>query len=116
MGKLLELYVSAGNCTLIEVAGCKRTERLKGAYSPQSAQDVARSILETEEGFAGTVRIIDTTGTVCRSGEMTVTLAQLQQWAANGGGSAPNPGSQFRHQRDTRADEARRAMGCHLMA
>lgn len=116
MGKLLELYVSGESCTLIEVAGCKRIERLKGAYSPQSAQDVARSILESEDGFAGTLRIIDSTRTVCRGGEMTVTLAQLQQWAANGGGSAPNPGSQFRHQHDTRAAEARRAMGCHLMA
>lgn len=116
MGKTLELYVSNGRCTLIEVDGARRTERLNGGYDAQSAQNVARNILESEQGFTGSLRIIDTTGTVCRSGEMTVTLEQLQLWAANRGGSAPNPGSQFRHAHDTRAEEARRAMGCHLMA
>ena len=112
MGKTLELYIGYGNCTLIEVDGARRLDRLKGAYTAAQAQQEARRILETEDDFTPSLRIIDPTRTVCRGGEMVITLHQMQVWESNGGGAAPC--DEFRRLPDIAVSEARRNLGCHL--
>lgn len=109
MHKRLELYVNHDGAVLIEVDGMRRVER--GRDMPLTLQTRAAYILRHENGFTEELRVIDPTRQFCRAGEMKVSLDQLEHWLGNDG-AAPRLRSEG-YGADSRADEARRAMGLH---